>query len=179
MTTTTTRRLQDLAYLSKAELEKVLVAGTTPEWEALAGSVFRGWNVGLMPHVLRIKKFAKGFFEKDGKRMGYNCPVRQGGGPGEPWPLKPSNESPKRFGFYEVRATSQGERDHKYPNALLLDYGRGGNPWWEPAKVLRDHLVQVEHQNRDLYLGKAWIALGPARMFGGFFVIERLQKAIS
>jgi hypothetical protein len=175
MTATATRRLDDLAYLSKTELEAMLRAGATPEWEALQGWIFRGWNVGFMPHVLRIKKFAKLFFEKDGKRMGGNCPVRQGA-LAEAWRLKPSNEAPKRFGFYEVRATRDGERDHRHANALLLDYGRGGNPWFEPAKVLRDHLVQVDPGNKDLYLGKAWVALGPARVFAGYFVLERLAR---
>ena len=175
MTATQTLYLADLAHASNADLEARLRAGTKPAWDALSGWLFCGWNVAFMAHLLRIKKFTKGFAEKDGRPMGFNCPTVQNA-LGEPWRPKPSLEAPKRFGFYEVRSTVEGERDHVYPNALLLDYGRGGNAWWEPAKVLRDHLVQVEPSNRDVYLGKAYVALGPLRVFGGFFVLERLAK---
>lgn len=176
MSTTTKRKLDDLARLSNGELEKILVAGTTPDFAKLDGWIFRGWNVAAMASVLRIKKFAKGFFSDNGRKLGYNCPVKQSALE-SPWDLKPSNESPKRFGFYEVRATTPGERDHRYPSSLLLDYGRGPNPWYEVAKVLRDFVVRVDPDNDDLYLGKAYVALGPLRVFGGFFIIERLRKA--
>jgi hypothetical protein len=178
MTTTTQKRsMKDLASLSNSELEKILVAGKAPPFSSLDGHQFRGWNTPLMAHVLRIKKFAKGFLsKKDGRNMGYNCPVRQNGFEGA-WELKPSNEQPKRFGYYEVRKTSAGDAEHRYPEAWCLDYGRGENPWWEPAKFLRDYLVQVDADNPDLLLGKAYVALGPARIFGGYFILERLKKA--
>ncbi|MEJ2362959.1 MAG: hypothetical protein P8Z75_16395 [Gammaproteobacteria bacterium] len=42
-----------------------------------------------------------------------------------------------------------------------------------PDPFLRDYLVQVDADNEDLYLGKAFVALGPKRVFVSYFVLER------
>ena len=41
-----------------------------------------------------------------------------------------------------------------------------------------DYLVQVDAEDPDLYLGKAYYAAGPARIPVGFFVLERLRRGI-
>ncbi len=42
-----------------------------------------------------------------------------------------------------------------------------------PEKVIRDYLIQPDPENPDLYLGYAYLALGPVTVPFGFFVLER------
>ena len=72
-----------------------------------------------------------------------------------------------------MRAVRAGGRDDRYPQALLLDYGCGRNPAFDPSALLRDYLVQVDPRDPDLLLGHAFLALGPARVAAGYFVLER------
>jgi len=83
-----------------------------------------------------------------------------------------------RHSYYKVYPPQKGERrEGRYPDALFLDYSLG-----EPANGLfdgrgvRDFLVEI---NKDLLLGKAYFTLGPLTVVGGFFVVERLQRADS
>ena len=169
------RRLEDLAKLSADELWKIFNGGKTPDFEKLKGWEFRGWNVPLFAKLIGIQKFQKGFFAKDGKTaFGYNIPQKQNGA-GQPWECKPSNEAPKRFGFYSVKKVESGGVENKHPRALILNYGDGRNSLFEGA-FLRDYVVQADPDNDDLYLGAAYLALGPARVFSNFFIIERLRK---
>ena len=83
--------------------------------------------------------------------VGYNTPVEQNVLDGR-WHTRP-----KRFGFYEVAAVDATARDKttfRGHAVLLLDYGKGGNPAYDPTQNLRDYLVSVDG-NPDLYLGKA------------------------
>ena len=70
-------------------------------------------------------------------------------------------------------------RDNAYLHAVLLDYGRGGNKAWDPTRGLRDYLVQVDPKNDDLYLGKAYYAVGPARVTSNFFILERHRRGLT
>ena len=64
--------------------------------------------------------------------------------------------------------------DNHYLHGLLLDYGKGDNPFYDPSAGLRDYLVQVDADNPDLFLGKAYFALGAARVpTFSFFILER------
>jgi hypothetical protein len=108
--------------------------------------------------------------------MGYNCPVVQNALDGR-WRTQPSDDAPKRFGFYEVAPVDPTARDNHYLHALLLDYGRGGNAFWDPSRNLRDYLVQVDAGNPDLLLGKAYLAAGPARIAMSYFILERFRRA--
>lgn len=160
-----------------ARLEEALRAGRAPAAASLAGFEFRGYNPPLFARLLGIRKFIKGF-EKRGERLfGYNLKARQSRFD-EPWtPAVDTIEA--RFGFYEVVPVVIGEADDAYPNAALLDYGRGENPVLEPARLLRDYLVQVHPDEPDLLLGKATVKLGPGRLSTNFFVLERLRIAPS
>ena len=166
------------------ELEKVFVRGATPDLDALVGWEFRGINhmpLNVLPlaQLAGIKKFVKGFFRaEDGRVMGYNIPVARNVLDGR-WHLKPSERDPKRFGFYEVAAVDPTSRDNTYLHAVLLDYGKGGNKPLDPTAGLRDYLVQVDPQNPDLYLGKAYYALGPVRLATNFFILERHRVGLT
>ena len=166
------------------EIEKTFMRGATPDMDALVGWEFRGINRFPLyplpiPNLLGIKKFVKGFYRADdGRVMGYNCPVEQNVLDGR-WRTKPSDTSPKRFGFYEVHEVDATSRDNFYLHAVLLNYGKGGNKPLDPTSGLRDYLVQVDPANPDLFLGKAYYALGPARLRTNFFILERLRRGLT
>lgn len=170
-------RYYQLERASKRELETTFVRGTTPDLEALLGWEFRGCNHPAWAYAAGIKKFIKGFYLRDGEAFGYNCPVEQNG-IDKPWIARPADDAPKRFGFYRVAPVDPTSRDNEYLHALLLDYGRGGNARLDPTAGLRDYLVQVDAANPDLYLGKAYYALGPLRLATNFFILERHRPGL-
>jgi hypothetical protein len=168
-----------LEQATRADLELVMVRGVTPALDALVGWEFRGINHPAWAQLAGIKKFVKGMFRaEDGRVMGYNCPVVQNVLDGR-WHTKPSDTAPRRFGFYEVAAVDPTRRDNVYLHALLLDYGRGGNKPWDPTSGLRDYVVQVDAANPDLFLGKAYYALGPVRVHSNFFILERHRRGLT
>ncbi|HEX2690976.1 MAG TPA: hypothetical protein VHN14_30390 [Kofleriaceae bacterium] len=177
-----TTRALDLSRATRRALELAFQRGVTPDIDALVGWEFRGINwtpPGCQPlaQLAGIKKFVKGMFRAgDGRVMGYNCPVVQNVLDGR-WRTKPSDTAPRRFGFYEIAPVDATARDNHYLHALLLDYGKGGNAAWDATRGLRDYLVQVDESNPDLLLGKAYYALGPARVPAGFFILERFRRA--
>jgi hypothetical protein len=163
-----------LARASRHELEQTFQRGTTPEIDALVGWEFRGIN--CISRLTGLQKFVKGMFRgEDGRVMGYNIRAVQNVLDGR-WHLRPSTDAPRRFGFYEVSPVDPTARDNLYLHALLLDYGKGGNAPWDVTRGLRDYLVQVDANNPDLLLGKAYYAVGPARLASNFFILERLRR---
>jgi len=168
-----------LEQASWHELETTFVNGTTPDLDALVGWEFRGINrlpLNQVPlaRIVGIKKFLKGFYlAEDGRVMGYNSPVAMNVLDGR-WHV-----APKRFGFYEVYRVDPTARDNHYLHAVLLDYGRGGNKPYDPTSGLRDYLVQVDPANPDLFLGKAYFALGPMRIRTNFFILERHRRGLT
>lgn len=170
-----------LCRASAARLEEAMQAGVTPAESSLAGWEFRGYNTGRLTDLLGIRKFKKGFYfapPESSQLWGYNVRVRQDG-LGHPWIPVRERGLPLRHGLYEVRRAGDSDRVGRYPQALVLDYGRGRNPLLDPSRVLRDYLVQVSGDDGDLMLGKAYLALGPLRVAAGYFVLERhaLQAA--
>ncbi|MCW5829905.1 MAG: hypothetical protein KIT79_11395 [Deltaproteobacteria bacterium] len=162
-----------LAQSSNSELEAIFLKGVQPQPEQFAGYEFRGFNTPLFARLLGIQKFIKGMFRnREGQVEGYNIPVRQNGLEG-PWEYKTTE--PKRFGFYDVYPVRESERDRNYPNSTLLNYGsnkRNGlfDPW-----VLRDYMIQPDPANPDLFIGKAYIRVGPICIPSNFFILERLS----
>ena len=174
-----------LEQMSMRELERVFQRGSMPDLDGLAGWEFRGINVlplNAIPfgNLVGIKKFLKGFYRaEDGRVMGYNSPVVCNVLDGR-WHTKPSDTAPKRFGFYEVHPVDATARDNHALHALLLDYGKGDNPRFDITSGLRDYLVQVDSTNPDLLLGKAFYALGPARIGRlNFFILERHRRGLT
>ncbi|HTL34360.1 MAG TPA: hypothetical protein VL326_14635 [Kofleriaceae bacterium] len=161
------------------ELEKVFVRGATPDLESLVGWEFRGINhlpLNVLPvaNLVGIKKFVKGFHRtEDGRVMGYNSPTKNNALDGR-WHV-----AAKRFGFYEVDHVDPTSRDNKYLHAVLLDYGKGDNPTVDPSQLLRDYVVQVDRANPNLFLGKAYGAIGPLRIPTNFFILERFRVGLT
>jgi hypothetical protein len=177
-------RALELEQTAMAGLERVFQRGSMPDLDALVGWEFRGinhmpLNALNLAYAIGIKKFVKGFFRaEDGRVMGYNIPVARNVLDGR-WHLKPSDSEPKRFGFYEVAPVDATARDNEYLHAVLLDYGKGGNAKLDPSSGLRDYVVQVDPNNPDLYLGKAYYAFGPARLATSFFILERHRVGLT
>lgn len=164
--------------MSGRELERALMRGHTPDLDALAGWEFRGMNTPSWARVVGIKKFVKGFYRpaaSSSDLFGYNCPVRQNR-LDAPWLLKPSDSAARRFGFYRVSAVDATRRDNAYLHAVLLDYSQGMNHPHDPTNGLRDYLVQLDADNPDIFLGKAYYALGALRAATSFFVLERFRR---
>jgi len=169
------RTLKDLAKLSDKELEEIFRNGKTPDPEKLVGWEFRGYNVPFFTKILGIKKFKKGFYKRNDEYWGYNIQIYQG--PiDEPWRCKPVDHNPRRMGFFSVKEVTPDGPENKEPDALIFNYGDGKNWPWE-GSFLRDYLKQVDPDNYDLYLGKAYTAIGRARIAPSFFIVERDRKA--
>jgi len=175
-------RALDLYNSPTSELERVMRDGVAPTFDELVGWEWDGVNVGLVPGLLGIRKFRKGFYRGPNRVEsgpepcvhGYNIPVRQNGVSNE-HSAKPSDARPKRFGFYRVYQASLSPKHNLYPKALLLDYGLGANGL-DPSRFLRDYLVKVNPDSSDILLGKAYLALGVIRPFVGFFVLRRALR---
>jgi hypothetical protein len=169
-----------LCLASNEELEVVMRMGTIPEPSDLAGWEFKGWNTNDITYLIFNKKFKKGFFKKAGgeKLMGYNVVVLQNH-LGEPWIDKLKGSDSIRHGYFDVYPVKLNEIDCKYPNAILLNYGAPSENFiLNPARLLRDYLVRVYPDNPDLYLGKAYTATGPIRMFQSFFILEKNNQSL-
>ncbi|MFN0248105.1 MAG: hypothetical protein ACKV2T_14540 [Kofleriaceae bacterium] len=181
-----TRAALSLEQTPMSGLDLVFERGTMPNLDDLVGWEFRGINrmpLNAIPFAnwVGIKKFMKGFVRdsESGRVMGYNIPVVCNVLDGR-WHLKPSDKSPKRFGFYEVYPVDPTARDNHYLHAMLLDYGKGGNPRFDITAGLRDYLVQVDPSNTDLFLGKAYFAVGPARVGPlNYFILERHRRGLT
>ena len=174
-TTMASQAYLDIAeHSSQDELETMLLRGETPDPEALAGWEYRGTNIGFWTKRSPILKFIKGFYkDATGQVFGYNEPVVQNGRQ-SPWIAKPSDDDPKRFGFYKVVHVDPTGRDNLYLHALLLDYGQGDNPFYDASKRLRDYIVRVNPGSDDLLLGKAYLKLNRFRLPTlSFFLLER------
>ena len=105
--------------------------------------------------------------------MGYNCPVVQNVLDGR-WLVG------GRSGSASTRSRrSTRPRATTLPPRGAARYGKGGNRRWDSTRGLRDYLVQVDPANPDLFLGKAYYALGPLRVHSNFFILERLRGGLT
>jgi hypothetical protein len=167
--------------LSVPEREELLARCSAPRVEDLIGWEYAGWNTNPLTPALGIRRFVKGFYEgpervQRGPRSrihGYNIACERIGDEDSPV-CKPSNEAPKRYGFYRVHVPLDKDKDSLYPASLLLDYDLGGNGPLGPP--LKDYIVQVHPDEPDLLFGKAYGAVGPLRVRVGYFVLERWRR---
>ena len=163
---------RELAARPRPELEQLFTVGEAPAISSLVGYEYRGYNHARVTSALKIRKFVNAFFVGDGgEALGCHTPVRQDG-LGRDWTALPDDAQPRRFAFFAVAPVEPAPRDNAHRHAILLDYGRGGNRRSDVARLLRDYLVRVEKGSDELLLGKAYLALGPARAPLGFFLLE-------
>jgi hypothetical protein len=169
-------RAREVAALDRAGLETALLRGVAPDLDGLVGWEFRGINTMAWAPAAGIKKFIKGFYRRNGEVHGYNLPAVQDG-PAAPWRAKPSDDAPRRFGYYRVAPVEATSRDNRYLHAVLLDYGQGDNARLDPSRFIRDYVVQVDADDPDVLLGKAYLGLGPIAPSVGYFVLDRRRPA--
>jgi hypothetical protein len=174
---------ETLCLARDEDLETVMRCGGTPDLSRLSGWEFRGFNTPELLQLAGIRKFKKGFYRNDPSRshddgiQGYNVNVVQGT-LGEPWVDVVKDGKPVRMGWYETRPVDLAAVDAKYPNAALINYAASEKNFAaDPTRLLRDYLVQVYPDNPDLYLGKAFLAFGPLRLFVSYFVLERHNRS--
>jgi hypothetical protein len=171
----TTDHFRELAQSSNAHLEKIMRASKGPALESLVGFEWRGYNTSWRTRLLGIQKFIKGFFREGDHVEGYNVPVLQNR-LDQPWLHQPTPYHPRRYAFYRVTWVDRESNDNFYPEAILLDYGASPrNTAYGVERLLRDYVVQPDPENRDLLLGKAYLALGSLRIPSNFFILERLR----
>ncbi len=158
--------------------------GTAPALRDLAGWEYKGRNLSPVSALLRIRRFTKGFLPLPGGEgdaepaaiVGYNVWVKQVGAPSEDWvPVLRRGEA-RRHGFYEVTPPGASTTEHRHPHAVLLDYSRAENPWYHPARLLRDHVVSVYPDDPGLLVGNVYVAVESRRIFTGYFTMVRARR---
>ncbi|MBW1808070.1 MAG: hypothetical protein JRJ87_07710 [Deltaproteobacteria bacterium] len=165
-----------LATSNDDVLEEVMLAAKGPDPESLAGWEFKGFNSMDLTTMLGFRKFKKGFYKDGGEVKGYNVKVKQNGLI-DPWIDTVKKGNSVKHGWYDVYPVRAEEVDNQYPNALLLNYNADRNPKVDPSRVLRDYLVQVDPDNPDLLLGKAFVAAGKKRVFVSYFILGRENES--
>lgn len=171
---------EELCTSEQDVLEQIMKEGLTPKLEDLAGYEFKGFNTLDLTSILGFRKFKKGFYWAEGTGpeakilKGYNVKIVQNAMIDE-WIDIMKHGRPACHGFYRVFPPAETRAYNDYPNAVLIDYSAGDNPLLDPSKFLRDYLVQVSPTNRDLFLGKAYVALGPVKIAASY----KLQALIS
>jgi hypothetical protein len=158
----------------------MFMSGTAPKFEDLVDWDFTGFNPYAHLKLLGIQRFVKGFFQKAGEAppskveriYGYNifCSSKA---PEGVWQTMPSEDTPQRHGFYDVYNEGPGS---KFPHSLMLHYGVPENHNANPERLIRDYLVQVNPNDPDLLLGKAFLQLGPVRVHSNFFILQRYRQ---
>jgi hypothetical protein len=157
-----------LATTTRSERRRLFEAGEAPDIDVLTGYEYRGLNTAWIARLLGIRKFVKAFFTAEADTYGCNTPVHQNALE-EDWRAKPSEDAPRRFAFYSVEPPG----DRRHPHAVLLDYGRGRNGFFQPARLLRDYVVRAASRSDVLLLGKAYLTLGPLHLPMTYFILER------
>lgn len=156
---------------------RLLVEGRPVEPSLLADSRWRGVSLGLPPWLERATwtTFRKVFQEdaSSGTLRGWNVRVHQDGVEA-PTRARERRGRPWRFGHYVV-VPSDG-RGCPLPlvaGTVLLDYGRGANPAFDPTRLVRDPLVALR-QDGTLLLGWTYLELGAWRISTpSWFTLER------
>lgn len=150
----------------------------------LAGYRYRGISLGLPGWVDRLtwKKFVKAFRRdpETGVLCGWNVRIVQSPLDDPAWEPKIARGGPVTFGHFRVTDLAGYRVPAPVRSGVMLDYGLGGNRWFDPVSRLRDPLVAVHPGNSDLLLGWSYVDLGFFR-FGtpSYFVLERHAELTS
>ncbi len=164
------RDLISLATMSRADLDIVFEQGRPATVEDVADREFDGYNHPTFASLLGIRKFRKGFTKTPDGLRGYNVKMVQNGGPMTPWRAVEGDDGQDvRHGFYLAEPAPDHSRE---PGSLLLDYGRGENPWYDPSALLRDYLRRVDAHSGETLLGRAYLALLGREVFVSYFLLQ-------
>jgi hypothetical protein len=170
------KQAADFLALDRAQLAAALAQGHTIASDALANRVYRGVSLGLPDFVDRLawKTFAKVFLRDRARKVlrGWNLRLEQTGLDG---PLVPRQRRGVdfHFGHFRVEPAAGYALPRPLPQALVLDYGLGGNPRLDPSNRIRDPIVAVNEGSAELLLGWTYLDLGAFRVgTPSYFTLE-------
>lgn len=159
--------LDTLLTATRQELFATIQGGHPIDPAALADRQFRGVSLGMPALVDRLlwKTFLKTFHRdpETGALRGWNVRLHQDGLDAPPRPIEKAG-APFTFGHYAVRPLRPDEAPGGLRHGLMLDYGAGGNGWWDPAGALRDPLVAVHAGQTSLLLGWTYALVAGVRV---------------
>jgi hypothetical protein len=170
------KRAADFLALDRAQLAAALARGHEIESDALANRVYRGVSLGLPAFVDRLawKTFAKVFLRDRELLRGWNLRLEQTGLEG---PLVPKQRRGQdfHFGHFLVAPARDYAMPRALPQALVLDYGRGGNPRFDPTSAVRDPIVAIHPGSAELLLGWTYLDFGAFRAgTPSYFTLEAI-----
>jgi hypothetical protein len=172
------RTIDSFLPLNQKQLTERLVNGYAIDPAALDDTEYKGISLGLPGFIDKLawKSFKK-VFHRDpdtGILRGWNIRIQQTGLYGAYLPQE-KNGKPVTWGHYHV--VSNADRPCAKPSAqgLLLDYGLGGNPWYDvTTRAIRDPLVALEKDSADFLLGWSYLQFGGLRISTpSFFLLVR------
>lgn len=176
------KRAADFFALRRDQLAAALAAGHPIEPDALADRTYRGVSLGLPGFVDRLawKTFAKVFCRdrERGLLRGWNLRLEQTGLDG---PIVPRRRDGHdfHFGHFHVRPSADFALPRALPHSLVLDYGRGGNPRFDPTRAVRDPIVAVNAGSAELLLGWTFLELGAFRVgTPSYFTLEAVGPLV-
>ncbi|PIE19342.1 MAG: hypothetical protein CSA66_02485 [Proteobacteria bacterium] len=167
----------DLLHLMSAPssgLERLLRHGAPVTPDQLAGWTYDGVRLGLPALVDRLLlKFRMSFRGAPGGVEGWHERVRQDG-LAAPWTPRRLFGRALTYGrFCAVPAASHPRWGDRYPQATVLDLGRGEPPW-SPLRPLRAYVVAVHEGSCERLLGRLCLDLGVKRAkTASYFALSR------
>jgi hypothetical protein len=151
------QRFADLVGLEPTALEALMRTGQPLELAALEGWLWHGLSLAMPAPLFKLfGRFGKAFHHdpSTGRTRGWNVRMRRGDGE---WTPALFRGRPVTYGHYEVVPHPEGALAEAYPQAFLIDYGKGGNRSWDPLARVRDWVVCV---GDDVLLGRMYLSLG-------------------
>ena len=169
---------EELARADAGTLEQTLVASTPPDFKALEGCGYDGFNCASARMVpLPARKFRKAFFRNAGVAYGLNQFVSSDDANlrGE-WRIQTKNDQPSEGAFFRVGAVTDhasGERFVPYRHLISLDYNVAPNPRWNLVmRSIYDLIGLPNEADYSVILGKAYLRLFPGwTVFATHFVL--------
>jgi len=167
-------RFAELATLPASELEAMLRSGLPLDVDTLGDDLWHGYSLAMAAPLFKLfGRFGKTFVRDPatGRVRGWNVRMRQGV---DAWTPALFRGKAVTYGHYEVIDEPVGPLSDAYPNAFMIDYGRGGNRPWDPLAVVRDWVVSVDD---DVLLGRMYLALGGRQVATpSYFGLARGEK---
>jgi hypothetical protein len=166
--------LSQLLAMRPRELAVALRSGHPIAPEALDDTRYRGISLGLPAWIEKLawKTFVKTFKRSGDVLRGWNVRLEQTGLDGEVVYQQLKNGEPKTFGHYHV--VDAGPNPVGAHRGLLIHYGLGGNPIFDPSGLMRDPLVALEPDSVDRLLGWSYVDLRFSVGTPSYFMLERL-----
>jgi hypothetical protein len=164
-----------LVHTPSRRLREIMGRGEAPDLRAISGWEWRGTNLpAASSGLLGIRRFIKGFEIRDGMVHGYNVSV-VGSDLLSPWTERRQRDGRREWARFSVAPVDATATDHRYPHAVLLDYGAVEAPEPGLARRLRDYVMRVSPGSDELLLGHAFMAVGGLGVPVGWFALERLR----